>query len=72
MISTKELEGKVFVDELNHVKYIRTVCECGCSEYFLSNKPRPCRHCGRTVYPLESTKFKDKIEKIKRKKEKEL
>ena len=71
MISTKELEGKVFEDEKNHVKYIRAVCECGHTEYFLSNKPRPCSHCNRTVYPTERTEFKDKIQKLKRKKEKE-
>ena len=73
MISKEELEGKIYEDERNHVRYVRAVCEyCGHTEYFLQNKPRPCSHCDRTVYPTDRTKFKDKITKLKRKRDKEI
>lgn len=49
------------------VKYIRTLCECGCSVYFLQNRPQICRHCGRTVYPTKKCKFIDKLKKEMRK-----
>ena len=51
------------------VKYVRAICECGCSVYFLQNKPEICRHCGRTVYPTRRTEFKELIKKtMKRRK----
>ena len=64
MISTKELEGKVFEDDITHIKYVRGVCECGHTTYFLRNVPSICSHCQRTIYPIERTKFKDKTNKL--------
>lgn len=65
-----ETEGKGFVcrDKYTGEKviYIRAVCRCGHSVYFLKNKPIICRHCGRTVYPTKRTEFKDKVGKTMR------
>ena len=51
-----------------NVKYIRKVCKCKHSIYFLSNKPAICRCCGRTVYPTKECEFKEKM-KMKLRKE---
>lgn len=52
-----------------NVKYVRAVCKCGHSIYFLRNRPAICRNCGRTVYPTRRTEFKDKVSKtMKRRK----
>ena len=64
MISTKELEGKIYEDDLTHIKYVRAVCKCGHTTYFLKNTPTMCSHCNRTIYPTQRTKFKDKINKL--------
>lgn len=50
------------------VKYIRKLCKCSHSIYFVSNKPAICRVCGRTVYPTKECEFKEKM-KMKLRKE---
>lgn len=50
------------------VKFIRKVCKCNHSIYFVSNKPAICRVCGRTVYPTKECEFKEKM-KMKLRKE---
>jgi CDGSH-type Zn-finger protein len=50
------------------VKYVRRVCKCGHSLYFLENKPMVCSHCNGTVYPTGNYEFKAELEKVRRKK----
>lgn len=50
------------------VKYIRKLCKCKHSIYFVRNKPAICRVCGRTVYPTKESEFKEKM-KMKLRKE---
>lgn len=49
------------------VKYIRRVCKCSHSIYFVRNMPVICKYCGRTVYPTKQCEFKDKLIKERRK-----
>ena len=63
-----ETEGNEFICRDKYtgerVKYVRAICKCGCSVYFLQNKPLICRYCGRTIYPTRRTEFKDKVNKL--------
>ena len=74
MISNnEELDEFIIKDRYTgeQVKYIRRVCKCGHTLYFLSNKPMVCSHCNGTVYPTNRVEFKEKIKTLKRRKERE-
>ena len=45
---------------------------CGKSSYFKQDHKCICNNCGHIIYPSERCKFKDKVEMLKRKKEKEI
>ena len=49
------------------VVLVRTLCECGHSLSFISNKPRICRHCGTLVFPTKESEFKFRLNKEMRK-----
>ena len=52
-----------------NVNYEKNYCsKCGCSQTFLSNHPKICRHCGNMVYPMKEMEFKEKM-KMKLRKE---
>lgn len=50
------------------VNLVRKVCTCGHVLTFLTNRPKICNHCSRTVYPTKECEFKEKIKKEMRKK----
>lgn len=45
---------------------------CGKSCYFSRNCKCICSHCGHMIYPTKKCEFKDKVEMLKRKKEREI
>ena len=70
MISNnEELDEYIARDKITgeNVKYVRKVCKCGRSIYFLNNKSMICRQCNRRVYPTKSCEFKEKMKKEMRK-----
>lgn len=52
--------------------YVHIYCpKCNHSMYFKRNHQATCQWCGTMVYPSKRSEFKDKIKKLKRKREKE-
>ena len=52
--------------------YVHVYCpKCGKSMYFKTNHQVTCDICGTLVYPSRRSEFKGRINKLKRKKERE-
>ena len=65
MINKEELNEIYARDKYSGemVKFVRKVCKCKHSMYFITNQPAVCRRCGRLVYPTKLSEFKAKLKK---------